>query len=464
LRQSNWIGLALTVLIPAASAAQVHPPENVVLLSHVDRGEGYSGNWGYTAPNGTELAISGTVSGTTFIDVTSPSAAVEVAFVPGPTSTWREMATYGEYCYIVTEEQGAALQVVSLANPLQPTLVATLNPPEFFYRTAHEIKIDQQTGYCYVAGTNPGTGQPARGLVILDLNANPTNPPMRGNWTVNYVHDLSILDGKAYIASIYDGIVYVLDVTQPGTPPILGSWTYPTAFTHNTWPTADGDFLVTTDESNNTPPGHFRMWDIRNLNQVLMTGEFVSPTGAVVHNAYIRGRYSFMAHYRDGLRVLDVADPTNVVPVGWYDTHPEDGGGFRGAWGCYCFATDPTIAYISDRDTGTYILRFVPPNVGLAEPEPAPAMPALLGSFPNPFQFTTAIRFHLQQAVPVLVRVYDTNGRSVRTLGEKWFPAGDQFVSWDGRDDDLLHVASGVYYYRVEAPDFQAGGRVVLAR
>jgi choice-of-anchor B domain-containing protein len=356
MHRTQLIGLILAGVLLATVAEAQSPPENVVLLKHLDRGENYSGNWGYTAPNGTELAISGTASGTSFINATDPSNAHEVAFIPGPGSTWREMATYEEYCYIVTEEPGAALQVVSLANPLQPTLVATLNPPAFFYATAHEIKIDQQTGYCYVAGTNPATGQPARGLVILDLNANPTNPPMRGNWTLQYVHDLSIKDGKAYCACINNGRIYVLDVTQPGTPPVVGTpWTWPNPFPHNTWPSDDGSLLVTTDENTG---GHLRVWNINNLSQVTQLGEWISPTGAIVHNAYLRGNICYMSHYRDGLRVVDVSNPANPQPVGWYDTHPGVGSGFSGAWGCYCYAADPSIVYITDIQTGTYILQF----------------------------------------------------------------------------------------------------------
>src|SRR5687767_8346513 len=49
--------------------------ENVAVLSHHDRGERYSGVWGYTAPNGTELVISGTEFGTSFLDATDPENA-----------------------------------------------------------------------------------------------------------------------------------------------------------------------------------------------------------------------------------------------------------------------------------------------------------------------------------------------------------------------------------------------------
>jgi len=64
-----------------------------------------------------------------------------------------------------------------------------------------------------------------------------------------------------------------------------------------------------------------------------------------------------MSHYKDGLRVVDVSDPYDLVPVAWYDTNAQSGGSFGGAWGCYCFAADPSIAYITDVSNGTYILR-----------------------------------------------------------------------------------------------------------
>ncbi len=451
--------------VPASPASAQHPPENVVLLSHLDRGEEYSGNWGYTALDGTELAISGTMTGTTFIDATVPTAATEVAFIPGPTSIWREMSTYSHYCYIVTEGEGAALQVVDLSNPLSPTLAITLNPPALPFSRAHEIKIDQATGLCYAAGTRNGTSY--TGLVILDLNPDPLHPVHIGTWpasgwsTSDYVHDLSIFQGKAYCAAIYAGTVFVLDVTQPGAPPLLAQWTYPSPFTHNTWPSRDGSFVVTTDEN---PGGHLRMWDVRDLGQVTQTDEWAAPTGALVHNAYLRGNICFMSHYQDGLRVVDASDPYNLRPVGWYDTHPMDGGGTRGAWGCYCFAADSTIAYISDRDTGTYILRYVAPPTAVLDPELAPASTPPVASVPNPFRSATRIQFEVAAPGPVTLRVYDASGRLVRVLAGHPLARGRQDLMWDGRDGARAAVASGVYYYRLSGPGLEATGRMVLSR
>lgn len=466
MRRSIVVCVVLAGLAAAAAAsAQVHPPENVVLLKNLDRGEQYAGNWGYTAPDGTELAISGTRTGTTFINATDPVNAYEVAFIPAPSSTWREMATLGRYCYIVTEASGAALQVVDLIDPLHPTLVATLNPPTFFYARAHEIKADPATGFLYVAGTSPGTGQPSRGLVILDTNGSPTNPTLRGTWTVDYVHDLSIRNGTAYAGSVYPpATVYVLDVRNAGTPPILAQWTYPGASTHNTWPSDDGNYLVTTDEVTGFT---LKMWDIRNLPSVAQTDDFASPTGAVVHNAYLRGNLCYVAWYRDGLRVFDVSDPWDIRPVGWYDTHIQDGQGYDGAWGCYCFARDPAIAYISDMQSGTFILRFTGATTGVGDPDLAAGAgrPALRGNYPNPFHPQTAIRFDLTVATPVRIRIFDAAGRTVRMLADdRRFGPGSQSVTWDGRNDGAEPVASGVYYYRLEAPGYSAVRSMVLAK
>ncbi len=141
MRRLTLLNVVLPTLIFAASSlAQVHPPENVILLKNLDRGGTYSGNWGYTSPGGVELAISGTTTGTAFINATDPANAAEIAFIPGPNSTWREMATYGQYCYIVTEANGAALQIVSLANPLAP---GARGHPEPAVRALHDGARDQ---------------------------------------------------------------------------------------------------------------------------------------------------------------------------------------------------------------------------------------------------------------------------------------------------------------------------------
>ena len=81
--------------------------------------------WGYSAPDGTELAIVGTYSGVSFVDVsTDPTNPTEVGFIAGPGSQWRDMKTWSHYAYLVTEG-GGGVQIVDLEDPMNPQLAAT---------------------------------------------------------------------------------------------------------------------------------------------------------------------------------------------------------------------------------------------------------------------------------------------------------------------------------------------------
>ena len=99
------------------------------------------------------------------------------------------------------------------------------------------------------------------------------------------------------------------------------------------------------------------------------------------------------------------------------------------------------------------------------DPSPAPGVTTVLhGNFPNPFNPMTAIRYDLSASGPVKLRIYDAGGRLVRVLQDGPQAAGPQSVVWDGRNDGASPVASGVYFYRLEAPGFEARDRMVLSK
>jgi flagellar hook assembly protein FlgD len=64
----------------------------------------------------------------------------------------------------------------------------------------------------------------------------------------------------------------------------------------------------------------------------------------------------------------------------------------------------------------------------------------------------------------VTVRVFDVSGRLERNLAEERLPAGSHTVRWDGRADSGVRVASGVYFYRLEAASGLESKKVVLLR
>ncbi len=93
-------------------------------------------------------------------------------------------------------------------------------------------------------------------------------------------------------------------------------------------------------------------------------------------------------------------------------------------------------------------------NLGTKEPSGnssqdfmPPGTSALAQNYPNPFNPETTIRFHLHERQQVRLVIYDLAGHRVRTLVDGELAAGEQAMTWDGRDHSGKTVASGVYFY-----------------
>jgi hypothetical protein len=85
-------------------------------------------------------------------------------------------------------------------------------------------------------------------------------------------------------------------------------------------------------------------------------------------------------------------------------------------------------------------------------------------NFPNPFNATTQIRFNVPAASQVSLDVYDILGRKVRTLVNDYLTAGVKQILWDGRNQSGDQVASGVYFYRMTAGDYNQIKKMVLLK
>ncbi len=94
----------------------------------------------------------------------------------------------------------------------------------------------------------------------------------------------------------------------------------------------------------------------------------------------------------------------------------------------------------------------------------SPEALALLPNYPNPFNPTTEINFHLAAQGNVHIAVYDMMGRQVDTLVDQNMTAGSYTASWNGRDAAGNQVASGVYLYRIVAGNFVAAKVMTLLK
>lgn len=338
--------LVLAGAITTSAHAQAPTSYHVTLRKQIDDYIGVNDCWGYRAPNGTELAIYGHQTGTSFVNATDPSNATEVVNIPGATSTWRDMMTYSHYCYIVTEGSGAGtgLQIVDLANPLVPVLVSTYTANDF--TTAHNLFIDVEAGILYAVGAGPSGG-----MKILSL-ANPLSPVELDYFTPYYIHDIYVDDGIGYAGAINSGTLRIIDLSDPSNPITIATHTYPNAFTHNAWPNAAKTHCTTTDE---TGGGHLHVWDITDLGNIDLASEYEVP-GAIIHDVRLKNDVAYLSYYSAGARLVDLFDPQDPVEIGYFDTCIIEGG-FNGDWGVYPFRSDK-VFYASDRQRGLFILEF----------------------------------------------------------------------------------------------------------
>ena len=99
----------------------------------------------------------------------------------------------------------------------------------------------------------------------------------------------------------------------------------------------------------------------------------------------------------------------------------------------------------------------------------APKETALLPNFPNPFNPETWIPYQLANDADVTLTVYDINGIPVRQfeLGHQsagFYTTRTEAAYWDGRNNTGESVASGVYFYHLQAGDYTDLRRMVILK
>ena len=298
--------------------------------------------------NGREYALVGVRNGFSIVDVTDPSLPNEVFFEPGPSSTWRDPFYHNGHAYCVTEGGGGMLIVDMSPLPTTAPLPTTLYTGSTFdFESAHNMFIDVENDKAYIFGTDN-----IDGAIILDIS-NPMSPVELGVWNDFYIHDGFVRGDTLWAACLEDG-VFVVDVSNPSTPAVLANWDTPSEFAHNVWPSDDNAQCYTTDE---VTSGFVAGYDMGDFQNVVETAKVRHPLseGTIPHNSHFFNDYVVTSHYRDGLTVHDVSDPSNIVLTGYFDSSPLSGNGFNGAWGAWPYLPSGNIL-VSDIEEGLFVL------------------------------------------------------------------------------------------------------------
>ena len=341
-------------------------------------GGGMNDIWGWTdSQTGDEYALVGKTNGTAFVRITDGANPQYLGSLPthSGTSTWRDIKVYNDHAYVVSEAGLHGMQIFDL------TQLRGVNSPQGWsntahysgggLRTAHNIAINEDSGFAYIVG---GNGQAAGGgLFMLDL-ANPTSPQLVGEYSGDgYTHDAQVVNyigpdsdytGREIAFASNEDTLTIVDVTNHGNnPPLISRNGYPNSgYTHQGWLSEDHRYFFLNDEFDEfnfggAPRTH--IFDVSDLDNVQYEGFSLGTVTAVDHNLYVKGDKIYQSNYTSGLRVLEITDPENAVltEVAWIDTNPQNSGlGFDGSWSNYPFFDSGKI--IVNDDNGLFIVRL----------------------------------------------------------------------------------------------------------
>jgi len=95
---------------------------------------------------------------------------------------------------------------------------------------------------------------------------------------------------------------------------------------------------------------------------------------------------------------------------------------------------------------------------------PHPTKFGLQQNYPNPFNPETVMKFSVPQDCWVSLKVFNLLGQVVTTLVDEQKSAGEYAVQWNGKNQQGQDVASGVYFYRIKAGDYESVKRMTLLR
>ncbi|MFH4966754.1 choice-of-anchor B family protein [Gaetbulibacter sp. M240] len=361
--------------------ADIYPCGGYDLMGRVPLSElnATSGNdcWGWTDPaTGKEYALMGTDANTSFVDISIPDQPLVLGMLPTATasSSWRDIKVYNNYAFIVSEANVHGMQVFDLTR-----LRDVSNPPENFiadfhftgFGSAHNIVINETSGYAYPVGQNRSTTY-AGGPLFINIQ-DPLNPLSEGGFgDGGYSHDAEVVTyngpdsdytGQEIFVGSNENEVVVINVTDKQNPTIISRITYNNVrYTHQGSFTEDMRYFIVGDELDEFRLGNPTktiVLDFTDLDNPIFHFNYFGNAPAIDHNGYIKDNLFYLANYRAGVRIIDISQIDNKLftEVGFFDTYPaNDSAEFNGVWNVYPFFSSGNII-LSDIEKGLFIIR-----------------------------------------------------------------------------------------------------------
>jgi hypothetical protein len=354
---------------------------DVVAHGVVAEGHSTSDFWVFEGGDGRDYVYTGTYSSNLMFawDVTNPAEPVITDSLPFDGRRVNDVKINADASVAVVTSENAAnrrngITILDLSDPAHPRRVSHFT--EEMTGGVHNTWIEGDLVYAINYGTHD--------VRIVDIS-DPAAPRMVGAWGLpvegRYLHDVTILDGLAYL-SYWDNGMVIIDVgngVKGGTPtdPVfvsqyqyryqLGDEWY--GNTHHAIRYGDyvfvGDEIFGCSECINGPRGYVHVVDVTDIENPREVATYRVPE-AGVHNMWAEDDLLYIGYYQAGLRVLDISGELRGDlyrqhrEVGWYMTQDAEGTvpNTTDTWGAQPFKGK---IYASDPNSGLWIVELKPP-------------------------------------------------------------------------------------------------------
>jgi hypothetical protein len=294
------------------------------------------------------------------VDVSDPAAPTAVAHIDGRLNDVRVVHGATSTVAFASSEGGDdRTWIIDITDPAHPAFVSVIDE----YSHSVQLRTVGATSELYLATYSE---EVPRYDVTNPLSPVRTGAAFLPGETISGVHDLTLYEDMIYANNTEAGLVAVSVGAGLASPVELGR--LHSAYSHYSWAgTVGGRELVFHGDEGMTATsdlGAFlRILDGDRSSPTYMQeiGRYQSRREVGIHNFEVHGTRAYIAYYQNGVRVVDLADPTNPVEVAHYNTWDPVlafGGAFEGAVGIRKVGD---LIYVADDLRGLIVLRETSP-------------------------------------------------------------------------------------------------------
>ncbi|NMO22690.1 hypothetical protein HPC49_41975 [Pyxidicoccus fallax] len=252
----------------------------------------------------------GETGGLTVFDVKDRAHPVFKTSIQFPgDSYWNGVWAKGDALYVASADTG--LLVFDISDPGNPVFLRSM--PTGGPIDVHTVLVDGDRLYAM-------SPSPNRETLIFDVTT-PRQPVLLTRHVLNvpgYPHDAFVFGDRLYVSHLQGGY-QVLDVKDPAKVRNLGSYAFPGTMAHHSAVGRFGEHTLAF-EGGERMGAHLRVLKVDDPTNIVKVGEFSLRDVTSIHNILLVGTRLYIAWYHEGVRVLDVSNPTKPKQVAHFNT------------------------------------------------------------------------------------------------------------------------------------------------